>query len=191
MERGRCSLSFFYPKDKAMNKKVLNKMLEKGFITNEEAKSPLKVGLYTMYIAGVELLNGVERTLAAQKEAYNKNLEGPEDLAKEALKQLKRINKAEAKAEAYKKEKGAQMGLPFEKPKRKRAKTQREEVIRHLEEEGQITSLEAFREYGITRLSAIIYKLRDEGMGIKTETVTAKNRYGNKVAFAKYFVEKS
>lgn len=66
-------------------------------------------------------------------------------------------------------------------------KSQRAEIVRHLNEHGSITSWEAFSEYGITRLSAIVFVLRHEsGMDIKSETVTRTNRYGNTVNFAKY-----
>ena len=62
--------------------------------------------------------------------------------------------------------------------------------MRHLKEEGSITSWEAFMEYGITRLSAIIYDLRHKsGMSIKADNVTRTNRYGNLVNFSKYSLE--
>jgi hypothetical protein len=41
-------------------------------------------------------------------------------------------------------------------------------IKKHLLQKGSITSLEAFRRYKITRLSARIYDLREQGMRIKT-----------------------
>ena len=51
---------------------------------------------------------------------------------------------------------------------------------------GSITSMEAIQVYGATRLSAIIYNLRKDGLKIVTESITQKNRYGNSTTFAKY-----
>lgn len=56
----------------------------------------------------------------------------------------------------------------------------------HLIEKGNITSWEAIKEYGATRLSAIIYNLRRHGMNIESERVDFTDRFGNKSSFAKY-----
>lgn len=50
--------------------------------------------------------------------------------------------------------------------------TQIERVIKHLKEYSSITPLEAIREYGITRLGARIWDLRDLGYDIETQTET-------------------
>lgn len=65
--------------------------------------------------------------------------------------------------------------------------SQRDDIIRHLMTEGSITAWEAIKEYGSTRLSAIVYELRKQGWKIESEMVTAKNRYGNPVTFARYY----
>lgn len=62
---------------------------------------------------------------------------------------------------------------------------QKQEVLRHIKRYGSITSMEAFKKYGITRLSAIIYILRRE-YEIVTIMRTSVNRYGNEVNFAEY-----
>lgn len=64
--------------------------------------------------------------------------------------------------------------------------TQTEAVKKHLMKHGSITSMEAIQVYGATRLSAIIYNLRRDGLKIVTESITQKNRYGNSTTFAKY-----
>lgn len=64
--------------------------------------------------------------------------------------------------------------------------SQRDDIIRHLMTEGSITAWEAIKEYGSTRLSAIIYELRKKGWRIESEMVTTKNRYGNPVTFVSY-----
>ncbi len=64
--------------------------------------------------------------------------------------------------------------------------TQKEKVIRHLTESGNITPLDAFREYGIMRLSAIIFNLKEEGFIFETEIETSVNRFKEKCKFARY-----
>lgn len=59
------------------------------------------------------------------------------------------------------------------------SKTQEEVVLDHLKEHGTITSKQAFQKYGITRLSAKIYCLRQKGYNIKSPIVDVKSRYGN------------
>ena len=60
------------------------------------------------------------------------------------------------------------------------------EVLRHLKEKGSITSVEAIQLFGATRLSAIIFRLREKGYGIKTVPMDAVDRYGNRMKYAKY-----
>jgi hypothetical protein len=67
--------------------------------------------------------------------------------------------------------------------------TKTEKVKNHLEKFGNITSLEAFNNYGATRLSAIIYNLRNRGLNIRTERVEFTDKYGNKSYYGKYILE--
>ena len=69
-------------------------------------------------------------------------------------------------------------------------KTQVSEVIKHLRKYKQITSYEAIKKYGATRLSGIIFKLRKMGFEIETENVTSKNRYGQISNYATYHLVK-
>ena len=64
--------------------------------------------------------------------------------------------------------------------------TQYEAVLRFLEEEGTITSMQAFSELGITRLAAVIFTLKEKGYPIEKEDIIVRNRYGKNVVFAKY-----
>ena len=64
--------------------------------------------------------------------------------------------------------------------------TQYNTVLKHLTYYGKITSWEAFTDYGITRLSAIIFNLRENGYNICSEKRTATNRFGNKTSFSEY-----
>ena len=62
-------------------------------------------------------------------------------------------------------------------------------VLLHLQENRTITSWEAIKEYGATRLSAIIYNLRHKyNLNITSEEVEFIDRYGNKTSYAKYIL---
>jgi len=65
-------------------------------------------------------------------------------------------------------------------------KTQREAIMWHLKTYGKITSWEAIKEYGATRLSGIIFDLKAEGYNIKTNLIKKENRFGNTTTFANY-----
>lgn len=64
--------------------------------------------------------------------------------------------------------------------------TQNERILRHLEDYGSITSLEAMKEYGIMRLASRISDLKKQGIPIEKEMVSSKNRYGEPTSFARY-----
>lgn len=64
--------------------------------------------------------------------------------------------------------------------------TQTELVLRHLKKHGSLSSLEAMKEYGIMRLGARIWDLRDAGWDIETQNEKSINRYGVKVSYANY-----
>ena len=60
----------------------------------------------------------------------------------------------------------------------------------HLIENGTITSWEAIKEYGATRLSAIIFRLRhDRGMKIRNERVNFIDRFVTKSHYDIYIYE--
>lgn len=67
--------------------------------------------------------------------------------------------------------------------------TQTNIVLFHLVRYGSITSMEAFENYGITRLSAAVFTLRKRGYDIDTTIQHATNRYGKKVSYAKYILQ--
>lgn len=62
-------------------------------------------------------------------------------------------------------------------------------ILRYMKETGGITSWEAIKEFGCTRLSGRIYDLRRAGWRIRGERVCGKNRYGETVKFNRYFLE--
>ena len=67
--------------------------------------------------------------------------------------------------------------------------TQKERVLRHIEKFGSITSWEAIQDYGITRLSDCIFRLRKEGHKIGSDNLPFTNRFGEKGYFSKYFLQ--
>ena len=68
--------------------------------------------------------------------------------------------------------------------------SQNEMILRHLQEFGKITPMEAIENYGCMRLSARISELREKGMragfDIETKMVKSKNRFGADVSYAEY-----
>ena len=65
--------------------------------------------------------------------------------------------------------------------------TNADRVLSYIREFGSITSLDAFKDLGNTRLSASIFILRKE-YDIKSINETTKNRYGDKVTYARYYM---
>lgn len=66
-----------------------------------------------------------------------------------------------------------------------------EKVLNHLRTYGSITSLEAIDLYGATRLSAIIFNLRNRGMNIETIDLPFVDRFGSKSTYGKYILIES
>ena len=64
--------------------------------------------------------------------------------------------------------------------------TQCDRVLRHLEDYGSITSLEAMSEYGIMRLASRIADLKAMGHPIVSERATGKNRYDEPTSYSVY-----
>ena len=65
---------------------------------------------------------------------------------------------------------------------------QTEQVIEYLNAHGSITALEAFKEFGIMRLAAVIHDLRAAGVQIQT-VMHHKNRNGRGVHWAEYKIK--
>lgn len=65
--------------------------------------------------------------------------------------------------------------------------TQQARVMRYMQDYGSITSLEAFRDLGITRLSGVIFDLRKRHV-IKSKTESSRNRYGEATSYSRYYL---
>lgn len=64
--------------------------------------------------------------------------------------------------------------------------SQKKMVLDYIREFGSITPIEAFRDMGITRLSAIVFILKEEGHDIKADIEIGRSRFGNLTRYARY-----
>lgn len=67
--------------------------------------------------------------------------------------------------------------------------TQTDRIIRHIQDYGSITPVEAMQEYGIMRLASRMCDIKRAGYTVRREMVTGKNRYGESTTYARYFLE--
>lgn len=67
--------------------------------------------------------------------------------------------------------------------------TQCDRILRHLESGGSLTAAQAISEYGIYRLASCINDLKKQGIPIRKRQGKSKNRYGENVTFAEYYLE--
>lgn len=63
-------------------------------------------------------------------------------------------------------------------------------TLNYIKDFGKITTWDAYKDLGITRLSARIYNLKKRGYKFKTKQVHAFNRYGKLISFKEYYFEK-
>lgn len=66
--------------------------------------------------------------------------------------------------------------------------TQCDRILRHLNDYGSISSLEAMQEYSILRLASRINDLRNRGINIISITEKSKNRYGETIHYSVYML---
>ena len=66
--------------------------------------------------------------------------------------------------------------------------TQCDKVLAYLRQCGSITQLEALADIGCMRLASRISDLRQQGVAIGRRIKTGKNRYGESVSFAEYYL---
>ena len=63
---------------------------------------------------------------------------------------------------------------------KKHRPTQVERIIQYIKDYGSISTLEAFRDLGITKLTTRVSEMRSAGITIIGKPESAKNRYGEK-----------
>lgn len=66
--------------------------------------------------------------------------------------------------------------------------TQCDKVLHYMRQFGSITQLEALSDIGCMRLASRITDLRQRGYAIGRRMKTSKNRYGDDVCFAEYYL---
>lgn len=64
--------------------------------------------------------------------------------------------------------------------------TQEQRVLNYIREHGSITSMQAFADLKITRLSARIFNLRAQGYNIENVSHTYKNGQGTTTTYTEY-----
>lgn len=67
--------------------------------------------------------------------------------------------------------------------------TQKAKILRYLKEHGSITPVDALREFGCMRLAPRISDLKEDGYKIQAVSESATNRYGDKVRYARYYLD--
>ena len=67
-----------------------------------------------------------------------------------------------------------------------RLKGQQAAVFNYIVRHGSITSMEAFEHLGVTRLSAVVYNLKNKGYNIISEPEQVKTRYGATATISRY-----
>lgn len=67
--------------------------------------------------------------------------------------------------------------------------TQIEAIVEYMRKHGGITQSEATTYIGCSRLAARISDIKHLGYPVHRVMISGKNRYGEKVSFAKYFLE--
>ena len=66
--------------------------------------------------------------------------------------------------------------------------TQCDKVLEYMRQFGSITQLQALQDIGCMRLASRITDLRQQGYAIGRRIKTGKNRYGDSVSFAEYYL---
>ena len=66
-------------------------------------------------------------------------------------------------------------------------KTMQQRILDYMNDFGSITTLEAFKDLGCTRLSEYIRRIRLE-YNVEDTWETSTNRYGDKVQFKRYYL---
>lgn len=63
---------------------------------------------------------------------------------------------------------------------------QNRQLYEHMREHGGVSQMEAYDEYGITRVASRIHEMRVAGIGIVKSMRSGTNRYGRRVTYAVY-----
>lgn len=67
--------------------------------------------------------------------------------------------------------------------------TQTEMVLEYIKRHGSINPMQALNDLGCMRLASRISDLKREGKPIQTRMVKGKNRFGDTIHYAEYYLE--
>ena len=65
--------------------------------------------------------------------------------------------------------------------------TQYDMILKYIEDHGSISSIEAFNEFGITRLAARVNELQRKGIYLDRAMEHSKNRFGKNAHYMRYW----
>ena len=68
-------------------------------------------------------------------------------------------------------------------------RTQQQAVLDWLKTGTGISSMDAFKALGVTRLSAVVFNLRKKGYNIESEEIEVTTRFGSRVKIARYYLK--
>lgn len=71
-----------------------------------------------------------------------------------------------------------------------RKPTQRDKVLKYIQDFGFITSWQAYQDLGISQLGARIYELKERGYEFDKTRIKTKNRYGDNTHYDEYRLRK-
>lgn len=63
---------------------------------------------------------------------------------------------------------------------------QTDRILNYMKQFGGITQMEAIVDLGVMRLASRVSDMRQQGINIKSETITVNNRYGEKCHVKRY-----
>lgn len=69
-------------------------------------------------------------------------------------------------------------------------KTQKERILDYIDEFGSISALEAFRDLGVSQLSARLVEMEKDGIQFNKKQESALNRFGERVYYTRYSLAK-
>lgn len=69
-------------------------------------------------------------------------------------------------------------------------KNQKQRILDYIDEFGSISALEAFRDLGVSQLSARLVEMEKDGIHFSRTQESALNRFGEKVFYTRYSLSK-
>ena len=67
--------------------------------------------------------------------------------------------------------------------------TQNERVHEYQKKHGSITTKDAYEQLGVTRLSARIFELKEQGVKIEKKSEKSRNRFGETVFYDRFYLK--